>query len=235
MLHQYYSQAGQDLWVLRDVFGFMCQGYFVDIGAAGGVELSNSYTLEKRFGWSGLCLEADPDSFVRLQRARSARCLNVCLDAEPGEVSFRSGAGFYGGIVAGPADATDTRKITTVTLREVFARENVPTTIHYLSVDVEGYEERVMRGFPFETHHFLAATIERPSPVLREELARQGYLLVGELPGLDAFYLHRSIAGRYTGRALASASQRTRPFLQKATASLGEFFATGLRATFRRL
>ncbi|GAB4165146.1 MAG: hypothetical protein Fur0032_01700 [Terrimicrobiaceae bacterium] len=235
MLHQYYSQAGQDLWVLRDVFGFLCNGYFVDIGAADGIELSNSYALEKRFGWRGLCIEADPESFSRLEKSRSARCLNVCLDAEPGEVAFKSGAGFFGGIVTGEAETAGTRKVTTVTLRDVFARENVPDTIHYLSLDVEGFEERVMQGFPFDTHKFLCATIERPSDTLRAVLDQQGYVLVGELPGLDTFYIHHSIAGRYTGRALASSARRARPLLQRAGASVGEFFATGLRATLRRL
>jgi len=44
----YYSQEGQDRWVVERVFGGeKYQGYFVEMGAADGILLSNTYVLEK--------------------------------------------------------------------------------------------------------------------------------------------------------------------------------------------
>lgn len=238
MLRQLYSQAGQDLWVIRDVFGYMTGGYFVDIGAADGVELSNSLALERYFKWDGLCIEANPKSFEKLAATRKCRKVQTCLDATHGEVRFTVDGGFFGGIVAEDTDNTDSRSgivtVPAVPLHEVFEKQNVPTTIHYLSVDVEGAEERVLAGFPFETHRFLCATIERPSPALRERLQQAGYLLVAEIPNLDAFYLHPSMATSYNVRARISGEVSALPLSQRVLREWNEFTHRGLRASLRR-
>lgn len=57
----FYSQAGQDVWVLQQI----PKGFFVDVGAHDGVESSNTYALEK-LGWQGLCIEPNPESYQRL-------------------------------------------------------------------------------------------------------------------------------------------------------------------------
>ena len=56
-----YSQAQQDL-----LFALLLPGQgrvFVDIGARDGVVISNTYLLERQFGWRGLCIEPHPGLF----------------------------------------------------------------------------------------------------------------------------------------------------------------------------
>ena len=48
------SQFIQDRWVAEPLFKGMTGGFFVDIGAHDGVWLSNTYALEKSFGWTGI-------------------------------------------------------------------------------------------------------------------------------------------------------------------------------------
>ena len=56
----WHSQIDQDKYVMQQVYGDsvpLGTGYFVEIGAADGVHMSNTLTLEKAFGWTGLCVE----------------------------------------------------------------------------------------------------------------------------------------------------------------------------------
>jgi len=238
MIRRLYSQAGQDLWVMRDVSDYRTGGYFIDIGAADGVELSNTCALERYLDWKGICVEADPGTFAKLQRNRRCRCLNVCLDAQPGTVQFTAGQGFFGGIVAEDTDNTSARdavSVRAVTFRDLIEEHGVPQTIDYLSVDVEGAEDRVMSTFPFTTHRFLAATIERPGEVLRQTLAREGYVLVGELPNLDAFYLHSEVCLSYNLRARLAAQTRSLPAVERLWSALGWLGRNGARAACRRI
>ena len=63
---KYYSQNYQDYWVYTELNNYK-NGYFVDIGAANGIFISNTYFLEKNLNWNGICVEPNkyllPDRF----------------------------------------------------------------------------------------------------------------------------------------------------------------------------
>jgi FkbM family methyltransferase len=70
----YFSQNGQDEFLIEEVFKSKNEGFFVDIGANDGITFSNTYALEKK-GWQGLCVEPHPDVFELLRRNRSCECI----------------------------------------------------------------------------------------------------------------------------------------------------------------
>ena len=75
------SQIGQDLWVI-DTLNFKKNGYFLDLGALDGKTHSNSLMLEKKYGWNGICIEANPEVFPMLSSNRNCMCVNSLLDNE---------------------------------------------------------------------------------------------------------------------------------------------------------
>ena len=58
-LEKFYSQLGQDKWILGKVFPRITDGFFVDVGAYDAEIDSNTKALEVR-GWTGICVEPFP-------------------------------------------------------------------------------------------------------------------------------------------------------------------------------
>lgn len=79
--------------------------YFVEVGAADGIDLSNTYALETHLGWRGLCLEASPSSLALLRTNRPAcTVVDAVVGARSGEVvQFTSFAGEANRLFSGVA------------------------------------------------------------------------------------------------------------------------------------
>ena len=197
------SQAGQDYWIYGEAFNEKREGYFLDIGAHDGVVFSNTYILEKRYRWNGICIEANPNTFIELKRNRRSVCLNICLDQDEGEVDFIL-RGVMGGIVDrgldnAMSDNTTDRviRLETRSLINVLDEHQAPSTIDYLSIDVEGAEERILAEFDFEKYIFRAITVERPTRRLRTVFENNGYICQKEIPDLDCFLIHNTYLEEY--------------------------------------
>lgn len=66
---KYYSQAGEDLWILENLKPPI--GTFCEVGAFDGVMSSNTLLFEE-LGWTGICIEADPFLAAQCQKNRKA-------------------------------------------------------------------------------------------------------------------------------------------------------------------
>src|SRR5262249_16004997 len=64
------AQVFQDLWVL---FETNCKrnGYFIEFGAGDGRRMSNTFLLEKSFGWRGIVAEPNPYFHEELKKNRN--------------------------------------------------------------------------------------------------------------------------------------------------------------------
>ena len=182
-----YSQAGQDAWVAQEVFNEAKGLFFVEAGAYDGISFSNTYLLETRYCWKGICIEANPRAYEKLQKNRR------CQFAE--RLLGRAGATkkLYLQDMGSTVASETTGEFVSMTcspLAEVLNEFKAPQTIDYLSLDIEGSEDEVLGGFPFEKYIFRCATIERLSKNGKKNLRRHGYILIKEVVGLDAFFIH---------------------------------------------
>ncbi|UUV08625.1 FkbM family methyltransferase [Ruegeria sp. YS9] len=201
------SDRGQDMWVINEVYNGKRKGFFVELGAADGFSDSNTFVLEKHYGWNGLLIEPNPVNYHRITHwhHRTATPVPLAVDPEPGQLEFMID-GQRSSLLVDEADNMNERRASKLTkfrekgkvvtveavpLDEVFDRYKAPKDIDYFSLDVEGSETRILRDFPFDKYRFLAMTIERPTPELNELLFANGYHFVRNSL-YDTFYVHES-------------------------------------------
>ena len=62
---EWFSQAGQDE-VVMSLLRYKEGGYFIDLAANDATLLSNTYVLETKYHWKGLCIEPNPEYWENL-------------------------------------------------------------------------------------------------------------------------------------------------------------------------
>lgn len=159
-MEHYHSQFEQDRWVHGTFFEQLREcGVFVDVGANDGVTFSNSLFFERELGWSGLCVEPLPETFSRLAANRRCTCVEAACGVQDGTAELLIGASeMLSGLVdvmsshhrdrierEGGRAGTVTVKV--VNLGQLLLRQGI-TTIHYLSMDIEGGEAAVLATLP---------------------------------------------------------------------------------------
>lgn len=200
------SQYRQDLFVLSQL-DFKRNGYFVEFGATNGIDLSNTYLLEKEFGWSGILAEPARCWHQALRANRRAQIETSCVwkdsgavlrfneveNADLSTIDFFSGTSFY-------SEARKKGKVydvKTISLNELLAKYAAPKQIDYLSIDTEGSEFEILRNFDFGEHQFRVITCEHNFTPMRQQifalLSRNGYLRkFEELSRFDDWYVRAS-------------------------------------------
>lgn len=163
----FYSQWAQDKWV-AEFFKYKRNGYFLDIGAFDGIQLSNTYYLEKELSWTGILIEPNPIEFAKLKSIRTSHAEQVCITPTEGAFDFIVNNVFS----AIDADFTDEvakgwtphqQSRTTVLgyrLETILKKYNAPATIDFMSLDIEGGEFVILETFPFDQYTFKTMIIE---------------------------------------------------------------------------
>ena len=85
----YYSQIEQDKYFIENISKGKRDGVFLDIGANDGLFGSNTATLEFEYGWTGLCIEANPTITQALKTNRpKSIVVNKAVWTGPGQISI---------------------------------------------------------------------------------------------------------------------------------------------------
>ena len=194
------SQLGQDLWVIFRILPLKRKGFFLDLAASDGINCSNTYVLEKLFGWDGICIEPNPLFHTHLKSTRNCIIDDSIVNDKSEKVDFRIDNHIFGGIVAEDTENhyrefdehTEIITATTCTLTEVLDRHNAPKIIDYFSLDVEGSELRVLKGLDFNKYRFKCLTVESPRPEVHQILLENDYVFVKN-NWWDAYYVHKTL------------------------------------------
>lgn len=207
----YYSQCGQDKLV-HEIFKDLKYGYFVDVGAADGVQISNTYFLESEWEWDGICIEPHTSNFEKLRVNRQCVVDNsfVLRDGEEVDyIEFVEGDNkLFSGVDPSPTyrhKENVVRKVPTTSLWTLLEKHHAPTVIHYMSVDVEGLEYDILKDYfekeysptkpGFYLRYVLTLSVEHnfqePARTnLRELMAKNNMVLLKSMDQ-DDFYIHQ--------------------------------------------
>jgi len=187
------AQIGQDLFVLFSLL-WKRNGYFVEFGATNGIDLSNTYLLEKDFGWGGILAEPAKVWHNDLQLNRTATLDFDCVWKETGQTlqfQVTPDAEFSTLSEFTDSDAHSRERrdgtmqsVQTVSLNDLLERHGAPRSIDYLSVDTEGSEYEILKHFDFERYDVSVITCEHNFTTNRDKvndlLYNKGFVRVYE-------------------------------------------------------
>jgi FkbM family methyltransferase len=197
------SQLGQDVLALAQV-GIKNPGFFVEFGATNGLDLSNTYLLEKNFGWKGILCEPAKEWHEELNRNRSSAIDTRCVYSATGQrIQFsETSIGELSTIstyMKSDANRLIRKKaasyeVETVTLEDLLSTHNAPSYIDFLSIDTEGSEYEILRAFDFSRYSFGLICVEHNftnnREKIRELLTANGYSQVlYEYSAFDDWYV----------------------------------------------
>lgn len=201
------AQLAQDLFVL-DYLKQKRNGFFVEFGATDGQYLSNTFLLEKEFGWTGILAEPAKAWRDRLHKNRDCiidhRCVwsksdevltfNETREGELSTVDLFVDADWH----AGKRNEKTIYKVETISLNNLLSEYNAPFEIDYLSIDTEGSEFEILNAFDFSKYRIKIITVEHNFTPARQDLNKlltsNGFKRVFEtISQFDDWYINESL------------------------------------------
>jgi hypothetical protein len=184
-----YSQLGQDLEVLK-FYNNKKNGFFIEIGAYDGVELSNKFELLCKNRPNSLCYDyaVYNESYTDIKFDIGNNCEMLS------GISGKLDCDCYINLVN--ADKTQIMR-TTISLNDLLEKSNSPLFIDYLSLDTEGSELEILKSVDFSKYTFGLIDVEHNGvepkrTQIKDLLTSNGYIYIRE-NNWDDCYKHQSV------------------------------------------
>eukprot|EP00927_Polykrikos_kofoidii_P067393 TRINITY_DN62886_c0_g1_i1.p1 TRINITY_DN62886_c0_g1~~TRINITY_DN62886_c0_g1_i1.p1 ORF type:complete len:686 (-),score=106.81 TRINITY_DN62886_c0_g1_i1:373-2430(-) len=218
-MHKFVGQWGQDRFLVKNVFRKdkkKGRGLYVDVGASHPYLLSNTAYFDLCLGWQGVCVEPNPRSRPVLRSMRTCEVVTACAWANTTTVRFGNDAELAAMTTDESLNSSDPYETqsgepsrtyfeaTCQTLHDILVasvpmehvERGLPVVIDVLSVDAEGAEIEIFRGFPFEAWDIRSIVVEtsrRTSMAIDGLLLTRGFIKIAVL-GKDAVYVSHAQA-----------------------------------------
>jgi FkbM family methyltransferase len=201
------AQIMQDLWVCFEL-AEKRNGFFVEFGSTNGLKNSNSWLLEKKFGWNGILAEPNPIWHSDLAANRSAPIEHRCVSSSSGAIvkfivtdetdpELSSIADFsQGDHFSGIRSQGKQIEVETISLDDLLETYNAPTVIDYISIDTEGSELDILSAYSFSREFQLISVENNPKTeaAIQTLLESKGYRRVfPQFSQWDGWYVSRKL------------------------------------------
>jgi FkbM family methyltransferase len=205
----YYAQNKEDL-LIKSFFPDVKKGFYIDVGANDPI-IDSVTKLFYDEDWSGINIDPIKKHIVdlNLQRPRDVN-MNIGLSNETGELMFREflqGDGlstfdptmrkyYEKGHHSFPTDKFTEYKVPVKTLGEIITSNKIDH-VHFIKIDVEGFEYEVISGYNWQKIRPELICIEAThiSKDWRPLLKKYKYMLVF-FDGVNNYYLAEEAKGR---------------------------------------
>lgn len=150
--------------------------FFLEFGATDGVELNNTWLMEKQFGWRGIVAEPARGWQDDLYANRTCTIDSRCVWKRTGDTLEFAEAprGENSGISAFMKPSRKRRStnyaVQTIALNDLLAEHDAPDLIDFASIDTEGSEFDSLEAFDFGRWRFGALCVEQNFAPQREKL-----------------------------------------------------------------
>ncbi|HXR48088.1 MAG TPA: FkbM family methyltransferase [Candidatus Limnocylindrales bacterium] len=199
-----YSQSGEDL-LLWEYFGAKTNGFFVEAGANHPTKLSQTWLFELH-GWEGILVEPIAKNCELLRQHRPRSQVFQCALGAPeqrgrAQLSVAAGDDALSGLQANDGVVVDRMEEVEVrTLDEILVEAGNPK-LDFVSIDVEGMELQVLRGFDLMRHRPAMLLIEDhlEDLLVHRHLVRHGYRVV-KRTGENNWYVPKRLPFHMTTR-----------------------------------
>ena len=207
------SQIQQDLLVSFLIPENGQNRFFVEFGATDGISLSNTYLLEKDFGWKGILCEPAIIWQAPLKINRNCAIDFSCVHSQSGrqigfsqtespELSTISEFSFIDSHSKSRRNSIQ-YQVDTISLADLLKKHNAPKKIDYLSIDTEGSEFQILENFPFDSWEIAILSVEHNFTKNKEQIDKllfeKGYRKILEDVSLfDGWYVNSLLAKRFT-------------------------------------
>lgn len=200
------SQLQQDLlaiWITDPTN----ENFFVEFGAADGLEWSNTKVLED-LGWNGICAEPSKEFRHRLVENRGCKLDFRAVHQISGQELDFLDVGVLGTLIdyafldehsSARKQSKNLYRVETVSLVDLLEFHSAPQHINFISIDTEGSEFDILKEFDFEKYTFDFLAIEHnhtgSESKIEQLLMSKGYVRVlRETSDFDCWFLNAKLA-----------------------------------------
>lgn len=161
LLFESKSQNGQDLFALI-ANDFKSGGVFIEFGAYDGIIFSNTFLLEKEFGWTGILIDPIPRHYESLKQNRKCRLIQGAITAEHQESVLieELPASDLSRLVRKRKLFKKVHVVEAFTLQEVIDKNLTSSEIDFLSIDIEGGDIEILRSLDLTKYKIKAICVE---------------------------------------------------------------------------
>ncbi len=183
--------------LIQEIFLDTKDRFFIDVGACEGINGSHTYTLERDFGWNGICIEGNPEVYNILKEQRknhyqavvfsSEKEVDFCLDVVPPKSSWEhishaygGGSGIISSMQKSQSDLILSRgggktTIKTETLNSIMNKLGVPKYIEFLDIDIEEADYEALISIDWSQYRFGCILIEDNSEDVENKMRLEEY------------------------------------------------------------